>query len=373
MKPINILHIVGIMNRGGIETLLMNLLRRIDKDTYKFIFLITRDQEGDYDNEIISLGGHIIRVKHIYELGYFKYKKKIDKIMKENHYDVVHCHMNTLSGFYLSIAKSNNIPIRIAHSHSSKNSFKDNGIIKTIIKQYLKHHIIDNATDFVACSYKAGKWLFGDFIAKNKVNIIWNGIEVKRFIFDIQKKDDLRKELKVDTNTFIIGNIGRMEYPKNQLFIIDVFNELYKVQKNTKLVIIGEGPYKAKIEKRIKYYGLENQVFLLGLRNDIHAFMSFFDVFIMPSHYEGFPLTAIEAQAASLPCIFSSNISEEVQIVKELVSFFPLKKSTKEWAIALKEKILFNRENIEGAAMLIEKGFDIDTTINTLINIYKKS
>lgn len=370
-EPIKILHIVGIMNRGGIETFLMNVLRRVDHHQYRFYFLITREEEGDYDNEIKSLGGKLIHVKHISKIGYFRYRKEIMDRIREHDFDVVHCHMNALSGFYLPIAKACHIPIRIAHCHSTKNSLQDNGLLKMVIKNYLRISIRKSATHFLACGIKAGKWLFGEEIAKKKLILIWNGINAKAFSYDEEKNLSIRDALQLNTSDFIVGHVGRMNYPKNQVFIIDIFNELLKKMPHSKLVIVGEGPLREEIEARIIKYSLEKQVYLLGLRNDVSKLMSMFDVLLMPSHYEGFPVTALEAQAASLPCVLSSNISDEVAIVDGLVEFVSLKAPLEEWVQALMDAFSLRRKDIDGASDLIQKGYDISSVTHKLLGIYR--
>ena len=268
---------------GGVESVVMNYYRNIDKSKVQFHFICDEDSTDIPYDEIEKLGGKVIVVPPYQKL--FKYQKELYKIFKENNYKIVHSHINALSVFPLRVAKKAGVPIRIAHSHSTSNKkeWKKN-IVKNILRPFSKLY----ANKFFACTKHAGEWLFGKKIIERKeLNVINNAIDLKKFEFNEKTREDLRKELGIKEDTIVIGHIGRFMRQKNHEFLIDVFNELYKKNQNTVLILIGQGPLLNEIKQKVRDLKIEDKVKFMGQITDVERYYNIMDVFVFPSIYEG--------------------------------------------------------------------------------------
>ena len=325
---IRILQVVNKMDRAGIETMLMNYYRNIDRNQVQFDFLTHRPDSGDYDSEIKSLGGRIYRAPRLYPQNYIRYFSYMKRFFPEHpEYKIVHSHIDAMSAFPLAAAKRARIPIRIAHSHNTSID-KD---YKLPIKWMAKSCLSFLATDFFACSTEAARFLFGDMIFEfQRFTLMKNAIPVQTFSFNKTIRNQVRKEFNLK-DSFVIGHIGRFTYQKNQSYLIDIFSELCKLNPDSSLLLIGDGEDREKVSKKVIQLGLEQKVHLLGVRNDVPDLLQAMDVFILPSHYEGLPVVGVEAQAADLPCFFSDAISREAQILDNC-QFLPLNSPPEEWA-----------------------------------------
>lgn len=375
MKPIRILHIVGIMNMGGLESLIMNIYRKIDRSKVQFDFLVTREDTGIFDSEIRSLGGKIYNVPHMSKVGYKKYTNTLYKFFKEHsEYKIVHCHRDALCSIYLKQAKKANIPIRIAHSHNIRlaESKDIKGMLITIVKKCCMPFTVKNATDYFACSKEAGKWLFGNNI-DGKLIIINNGIDVEKYIYDRDKFNIERSKLKVSDETLLIGHVGRFDIQKNHDFLINMVNELNKEMEDFKLCLVGDGPLKSEVEGKVKRIGLQDKVLFLGIRNDVNELMKSFDIFAFPSLFEGLGIVLIEAQATGLKCIVSDQVPKEADMQVDLLEYLTIKE-TSIWV----EKIKSINKNIQNIRKnrfsnyqkIKSNGYDICNTTAYLQNFY---
>jgi len=369
-KPVRVLHIVSVMNHGGIENLLMNIYRNINRNEIQFDFLVTREEKGIFDEEIKELGGKIYNIPHVSKKGYFKYKKIVDGFLEEkkDEYKVIHCHMNTWAGFFLPLAKKNNIPVRIAHSHTSDYRMTFKNFPKFLIKKYHSLFISSNSTHFFACSKKAGEWLYGENIKKNKIKVINNAVKAEKFEYDEGIAIKKRKELSINKNQFVIGHVGNFSYAKNYQFLIDIFKEIHKKYSSAVLCLVGSGKLEKKIKNKVKSLNIEESVKFLGLRNDVNQLLMSFDVFLFPSRYEGLPVTLIEAQAAGLKIIASDTITKEVRIT-DLIRFVSLNKSSENWAdnvLDLKDYD-YDRNYYQE---IVDAEYDIKNTAEELQNFY---
>ncbi|MDQ0217495.1 glycosyltransferase family 1 protein [Peribacillus cavernae] len=354
-NPLRILHVVVNMNRGGAETLIMNLYRNIDRSKVQFDFLTCK--EGVFDQEIISMGGKIHRIPYVTEVGHTGYIKKLDQFFQTNaDYKIIHSHMDKMSGFILRAAKKVGIPVRIAHSHSTKS---EGGAVSNLYKWFAGNNIKHYATHLYACSNAAAKWLFKD--KEDKAFILKNGIECNKFQFSLDVRNQVRNELKLDEESMLIGHVGRFSHPKNHLFLLEVFAQLIEVQPNATLILVGEGALKEKIEEKIKGLHLEENVKLLGIREDIHLLLQAFDVFVFPSLYEGLPVTLIEAQGAGLPCLISDTITEEADMGIGLVKSLPLTDKML-WAENISNIAMRNQSRTISESDLNQKGYNIRRT-----------
>jgi glycosyltransferase involved in cell wall biosynthesis len=360
-NPLRILHVVVNMNRGGAESLLMNLYRNMDRTRIQFDFLTCK--KGEFDNEIIQMGGIVHRIPYISEVGHFQYIKELNQFfIKNQDYKIVHSHLDKMSGHVLHSAKSAGIPIRIAHSH---NTSSEGGKIAKCYKWFVGRKIFNNASHMFACSESASKWLFG--YNSKEVSILKNGIEIEKFKYSSTNSKTIREELMLDQNSFIVGHIGRFCHQKNHRFIIDIFAEIIKKIPSAYLILVGDGPLKSHIEEKVKKLGLQNRVFLLGVRSDVNHLLQMFDVLLFPSHHEGLPVTLIEAQGAGLPCVISDVITNEVDVGAGLIKYEKINLSPSIWA----EKVINQKEERIDTSTYIEKsGYDIKKTARWIQSFY---
>ena len=314
-KPIIVAQIMGKWVGGGVESVIMNYYRHLDHSKVQFDFICDEDSTRIPYDEIKKLGGRVFLVPKYQNLP--KYLKALEKLFKENQYRIVHSNINTLSVFPLYAAKKAGVPIRISHSHSTSNpkEWKRN-LIKNILRPFSKRY----ATDYFACSEKTGIYQFGKRKSK-LVKIIPNSIDIEKFKFRSKDRQEIRAELGIEEDTIVIGHIGRFVETKNHQFIIHSFSKLHQKNPDTKLILIGDGPLLEKTRKTVRDLGLEESVLFLGRKENIAPYYSVFDIFFLPSLYEGMPMSGIEAQVSGLKCIFSSSFSKDTAIIPGNVLF----------------------------------------------------
>ena len=364
--PIRILHIVTTMNRGGLETMLMNYYRHIDRSKVQFDFLVHRDFEADYDKEIIALGGKIYHISRLIPWSK-EYKNRLKEFFKSHpEYKIVHVHQDCLSSVALCCAKECGIPVRIAHSHNS-NQDKN---WKYIFKLFYMKKIPTYATDFFACGKMAGEWMFNG----NNFHIMNNAIDAKAYSFNSLSRDSIRKEFHISNDSFVVGHVGRFMSQKNHAFIIDIFNQFHKKHPDSYLMLVGEGELKSSIQDKVKSLGLEDYVIFTGIRSDVNELLQAMDVFLFPSLYEGLPVSIIEAQAAGLPCLISDKVPIECKKT-DLVYQLNLDDSVNAWSDKVFELSHITRRDTYEE--IKESGFDIVENAkwleNFYINLYKKA
>ncbi len=360
MKKVKILHVLREMELGGIQSLIMNIYKNIDKEKVQFDFLV--NSKGFYDKEITELGGNLYYMPHINQIGPLQYSKKLKNFLKEHReYKIIHTHFSHLSGLIVKIAYKSKIPVIIAHGHT--NSIYDKGIRK-IYKNHLRKNISKYATDFLACSKAAADYLFGN--KSNYAVILKNGIEIEKYKFNNNIRKEVRKELNIENNCIVIGHIGRMDKIKNQIFLIKLIQVFLTQNINCKLLLIGDGPLKKEIEFEIEKNNLNSCVLLLGGKNDVEKYYNAMDYFVFPSLYEGLGISLIEAQANGLPCFASTNVPREANITNE-VKYLSLNDSPEHWA-----NMILNcpKKRYNKSAEIIKKGYDIKTVAKYLEKFY---
>ena len=362
-SPIRVLHVVVNMNRGGAETFIMNLYRNIDRSRVQFDFLTCKP--GVFDQEIKDMGGIIHRIPYLSEVGPSKYQKQLkDFFLKHPEYKILHSHLDKVSGMVCKVATKCGIPIRIAHSHNTES--EGNRVYK-LYKWYLGTHIRKTATHFVACSKKAGEWLFGK--SDLQTTIIKNGVESEVFTFSEDRRHFVRQNLNLHEEALVIGHIGRFHLQKNHAFLIEVFAETLKFYPNAILVLVGDGPLRNSMERLAVRRRVRDRILFLGIRDDIPNLLQAFDLMLFPSHHEGLPVTIIEAQAAGLPCVLSEHITQEIDLGVQLIRYARLS-DKEEWLSKIRfyAKREFSRD-IPAEALAV-KGFDIRLTAKWMTNFY---
>lgn len=357
-----VLQVVTTMNRGGLETMLMNYYRHVDRERVQFDFLEHRKEHSAYDDEIESLGGRIYRLPRLVPWSK-SYLSALNHFFDEHpEYKVVHVHQDCLSSVILMVAAQHNVPVRVAHSHSASQDKN----LKYLIKLCYKRFIPKYATDLFACGRDAGDWMFGGA----PFQIINNAIDVAAYTYDRAKRQKVRQQLGLE-NEFTIGHVGRFNQPKNHPFLLDIFATLLKEEPNAILLLVGGGEGMSKMQEKVQALGIAEHVRFLGVRSDVADLMQAMDIFVLPSLYEGLPVTMVEAQAAGLPCIISDKVPPECILTEGLVDIMTLSASPEAWA----EKILAKRAipRTDRRAEIAAHGFDITTEAVKLQEFYLKA
>jgi glycosyltransferase involved in cell wall biosynthesis len=360
-EPIRVAQMMTDMNYGGVEMVVMNYYRHIDRTKVQFDFFALEGSAVPQREEIERLGGRVYIVPKYTHLS--AYEKEIIRLFKQNQYKIVHSHMNTLSVFSLWGAKKAGIPNRIAHNHSTagKGETKKN-IIKYALRPFAKIY----PTKLCACSQYAGEWLYGK---NTEFQVFNNAIDLSRYSYDPQKAATVRKELGLE-DKLVVGHIGRFCYQKNHDFLIDIFNEIHKQRQEAVLLLIGEGELEQDIRNKVKELGLEDSVRFMGKQKDTSEFYQAMDCFVLPSRYEGLGVVAIEAQACSVPVICSTAVPKDAKITSS-VKFIGLDESSSNWADCvldvIKTQVKRNeREEVRKA------GYDIEVEAQKLTDFYEE-
>ena len=362
-KPIRVLHVLQRMEAAGVQTLLMNLYRSIDRSKVQFDFLVHYKEHQFFDDEIEALGGKIYRLSVREDYNFIKYCKELDAFFEEHsEYKIVHGHMHSLGAIYLHYAKKHGVPVRIAHSHT--NSTQNDA--KKFVKQIMNSLYKKDATDLFACSEAAGKYMFGD----ENFTVINNAILTDNFLFSQAKRDEKRKELGVE-NKFVIGNVGRFELQKNQKYLVDVFSVLHEMIPESKLLLIGTGSMLEEVKKKVNEMGLNSAVSFLGNRKDVAELYMAMDVFAFPSLFEGLGIVGVEAQAAGTPCVCTDTLPKEISVTP-LLYRLPLKNGVDNWA----KKIIEAKENSYAHSnmkqYIVDSNYDMTALAKQLEEFYLK-
>ncbi len=363
-KPIRVL-IIGMHDKiGGVETFLMNYYRNIDRNKIQFDFVSIYDKLC-FEDEIKQLGGKIYRICSE-KKNPIKYCNQLTKIIKKNNYRIIHINMLSLANILpIIVSKFQKVKHIIIHSH---NSNTPSGIVRKILNCINKPFTY-LATDFFACSELAAQWMFGKrILKKHNLKIINNAIELDKYKFNENLRNIIRKKLNIE-NKFVIGHVGRFSFQKNHEFLIDVFYEVQKEEKNAILLLIGEGELEEDIQRKVKELGIESKVMFLGTTNRVQDYLQAMDLFVLPSRFEGLPVVGIEAQASGTKCIFSKNITSEVKVTDN-VEFIGLNENIERW----KEEILKYKEAYKkdiDSNEIFEK-YEIKKASKELTDIYMK-
>ena len=365
-KQIRVLQVLGGLNPGGAETMIMNYYRHIDKTQIQFDFIIhsNRNDKQFYEDEIKKMGGNIFHLPKYFVLNHFSYKRKWKRFFKEHpDYKIIHGHMRSTASIYLKIAKKFGLKT-ISHSHSMDNG---NGI-KAVVRNFLCGKIVKYSDYFVACSNDAAVWLFGPSILNSsKYILLKNAIELSKYRFDPKIRKIVRKELDIN-NEFVIGHVGRFCTQKNHEFLIDLFKKMNDDSNiNLRLILVGTGELRDRIVEKSIDYKIIDKIIFLENRSDVNEILQAFDIFCFPSIHEGLGIAAIEAQASGLPTIISNFVPSDTIVTKNVYKL-PLDISLWEENIrriySLQFERCFNYEDLRLA------GYDINNEIKKLEKLY---
>lgn len=370
MKEIHVLVLDTVMDRGGAETMIMNYMRNINREVIKFDFLTNRDYRAAYEDEIESLGGKVYHMCPMYPGKFHRYKKEVKAFLKEHpEYKIIHSNLEERSYLPLKVAKKMGVPVRISHSHNRPLGVN----LKLFVRYYFRFILKYYNTHMFSCGVEAGDWLYGRK-NRNKVIIMKNAIDANRYRYDKDIQDEMRKELGLE-NKKIIGHVGRFFPQKNHEFLIDIFDAVHKKSPDTVLLLVGGGEIddllKNHIKEKVGRLGLTESVKFLGVRDDVEKVIQTFDVFLLPSLFEGVPVTMVEAQAAGLPCVISDKVPVECDITGNVV-VVPLENNAEQWADIVISQ-MNNFEKKDTYSQIVDAGFDIKAQAKWLENFYKKA
>lgn len=363
-EPIRVASVIGRYIGGGVEAVTINYYRNIDKNKVQLDFICDEDSTNIPYEEIERMGGKVIIIPSYSKP--FKYHKALKRVLKEGNYKIIHSNINTLSVFSLFAAKCAGVPVRIAHSHSTTNKKEKK---KNLIKQILRPFSKVFATDYMCCSELAGRWLFGNKeYDKGNVYLLNNAIDLDKFKYNESLRKKKRKELSIKDNALVIGHIGRFVAQKNHDFLIDIFDEIHKKNNNSILLLAGQGPLMEDIKNKVKELNLEDSIKFLGQRNDANELYQAFDVFLLPSLYEGLPVVGVEAQAASLLCYLSDDMTKETKVL-DITKFMSLNNTPEEWADNILDDVK-KYKRIDTSKEMTAKNFNIKEEAKKLEEYY---
>jgi glycosyltransferase involved in cell wall biosynthesis len=369
---VRILHVVGGMNRGGIETWLMHILRNINRDRFQIDFLVHTTEPCPYDAEVRALGSQIISCPHTSQP--LLYSSIFKQILYKNSYDIVHSHVQHFNGYVLRLAKQAGVPIRIAHSHndtsvvearSSRSRKLYFNLMKWLISRY--------ATIGLAASRPSAHSLFGSNWEKDpRWRVLYCGVDLSPFRESVDRQI-ARNQLGISINAFVVGHVGRFEEQKNHDFILEITNLLAKQDPEICLLLVGDGPLQAHIKEKVERMNLRDHVVFAGVRSDVPQLMlGVMDTFLLPSLYEGLPLVLMEAQAAGLPCVLSDVITQEVDIETMTIQRLSLSQTSSTWSNSILNTKKIKSKIIQtDTCQLVEKSlFNIQNSITQLETLY---
>lgn len=343
----------------GITNVILNYYRSIDKSDMQIDFVIPNELKETLNKELYSCGSTVYKITGRIK-NPIKYIKALSNLIKEQKYDIVHAHGNSYTlAVEMYAAKLGKCKIRIPHSHNTTSKHM-------LIHYALKRVFNKSYTHGFACGEKAGKWLYGE----KDFEVINNGIDIDKYKFDNEIRKKYRKKYNIEEK-IIIGHIGGFTDQKNHKFLINIFFELYKLNSNYRLMLIGDGNLRIDIETQIRELGLTDKVMLMGKTLDVPNLMQAMDIIIMPSKYEGLPLTLVEAQSACLPCFISTDITEEVKITN-LIESIDLSEGPVKWAKLINAHKYSNRESIKDdiCKKIVKKGYSIKVNAKKIKELY---
>lgn len=354
-QPLRVAQVIGKMNTGGVRTIVLEYYKRVDHTKVQFDFYVDADSTDVPRSEIEAMGGRVFTVPPYQKLP--QYLRALTQQFRENHYTIVHAHINTLCVFPLFAAWRAGVPVRISHSHST--AHKSEGK-RVLLKYFLRPFARLFSTDYFACGEKAGRWLYGDrCFDKGRVTVLPNAVETPRFLYDLAARTALRKELALAEDAFVVGHVGRFMHQKNHAGLLDIFAAVRSKRPDARLLLVGEGELMAEIEAAVQTradIGAESVVFT-GVRSDVNKLYSAMDVFCLPSFYEGLPVVAAEAQTSGLPCVFSDKVTQEAAMTV-LARFVPLEAPPAVWANAVLDAATAKAPRRSWNGEIIEAGFD---------------
>ena len=344
-RRLRVLQVGMTRNLGGIETYLIEQFRHLDKSKIDYDFVnITGEYSICYEDEILASGSKIFKVVSRHKNPLLHYWQWFNILLQNKGvYDVIVLNTNSLEYvFPLVLGKVFGIPVRVIHSHNSGFENKQ-GLARRLLVGMNKKLLAWSANLRFACSQFAGQWMFKD----NPYYVIYNAIDIHKYDADLIVREETRNALGLHTELTLL-HVGRFSYQKNHSFLLDIFKEVHRIQPDSVLLLVGdtteESEFLTEVKRKIKAYGLENVVRLLGRRDDVNKIMQAADVLVMPSFFEGLTVVGIEAQASDLPLLLSDTVTKELGLLPS-TQFISLEADPTAWAEAIVNSKQHNRQS----------------------------
>ena len=353
-----VLQIAASLGIGGAEKVERDIGLSLDPKEYEIHYIVFGNKIGAYELELLKHGCKVFHWPSPSE-SYPNYLHSLRKLMKENHYDIVHAHTMFNIGWAMLAAKQCGVPVRISHAHSAL--FNGSNMKKTVYEACMRQLILRNATHLVACGNAAGIRLYGKEAYEKQGICILNGIDTDAFSFKTEARERIREKLRIQ-NDFVIGHVGHLAEVKNQSFLIRLMPKILQKRPNARLLMLGEGEDRPKLESLIRELGLEERVIMTGNVSNVPDYLSAMDVFAFPSLYEGMPLSVIEVQANGLPCVISLGVPEDVYLT-DLVHPLPLDQPD-DWINAICTSYRGGAERYSN--VLRQRGLDIENVLKRI-------
>jgi glycosyltransferase involved in cell wall biosynthesis len=369
-RKIRVLHVLGGLYRGGIESWLIQTMRYVDRSRFTFDFALYSDSSRDLEGEAMSLGARIFDIGSPENPGDYLRKLR-DLLRTEGPYDVVHSHLYDISGGVLAVARIERVPVRIAHSHNTHLS-PDSSTFRRRVFPLMQFLVRQNATAILGCGSEAAEALSGRGAQPDaKTAILHCGIDLSRFVAR-HRPDPRRKELGIGDNDFVVGHVGRFEEQKNHEFLVRIARAAIDRADNIKFLLLGRGVLEPLIRSKVRDLGLGEHVIFAGLRDDVPDLMcNVMDAFLLPSLFEGLPLVLLEAQAAGMPCVVSDAVTRETDVVPGLFTRLSLDRGEDEWADALLRSRGQRRDLHQSLAIMAGTDFNADESTRRLQQFYE--
>ncbi len=355
--------VMGNMDRGGTESMLMNHYRHIDRNRMQFDFAVHASESSDFGPEILAMGGRIYKMPRFNVVNYFPYRRAWHRFFAEHpEYRVVHVHHFLVAGIVLPIAAKHGVKMRIVHSHNTKPPIF---ILKEKVMWLFHRDLIRYSTLRLACSEAAGQYLFG----QHRYEVFRNAIEARQFIYDESVSVAVRSEFGLSSDAFVVGHIGSFRTrQKNHAFLLEIFAEMVRINPKARLLLVGDGDLRQDIEQLAQQLCIADKCIFAGVRADVPRLMSAMDVFVFPSFFEGLSVVSVEVQAAGLPCVASENVTAESKLT-DIFWQKSLQDSAKEWA-AFALSVKPRKPRSEYAKEVVEAGYDVMDNILKLERYY---
>lgn len=318
-----VLQVIGSLNNGGSQAMIMNIYRNIDRTKVQFDFVIFHNEERFFAKEIENLGGKIYYIEEFKFGNLISFYKKWRNFLKEHEeHRIVHGHVRSVAAIYLYAAKKEN-RVAIAHSHNTSSGKGYKAIIKNLLQVPIRYV----ADELMACSKQSGVWLYG---RNKKFTVINNPVDCDKFSFNEENRTKLREELCLKGKKVLV-HVGRFNVQKNHSFLIDIFNEYARINDDAILLLVGSGELENEIRIKVDKLGLADKVIFMGVRADVENILSASDLMLFPSLHEGLPVSLVEAQANGLPILASDTVTKEVNITG-LIEYEALESDLKHWS-----------------------------------------
>lgn len=355
---------IGSLEMGGSQTMVMSLYRAIDRSKIQFDFVVDCDEGNVFEQEIIQLGGHVFHLPKFRGTNFLEVRNAWDAFIQSHpEYKVLHSHVRSYASLYLPVARKHGVKT-IIHSHNTSNG---HGIV-ALGKKLLQYPLRFQADYYFGCSEIAGLWLFGKrIVASDRYYMLKNAVDLERFSYKQQVREKIRRELNIKDDALVIGHIGRMHPQKNHHFLIDCFAEIAAQREDARLILLGDGDLRTEITQQIHRLGLDDKVFLLGIRKNTEEYLCAMDCMALPSLHEGLPVVVVEAQASGLPCFVSDTVTKEVQL-SELVQYLPISQGTTPWVNAVVNRAL---HRMDVTQQIKDSGFCVQTSAAWLCDFYR--